>query len=324
MAGNVDMVFDGLGSSAAHIKGGRIKALMVAGSKRNPAFPDVPCAAELGLPDYNVVTWYGLWAPKGTPAELQAQIVEHVRQLGQSDDIKAAWAKMAPSFPRHAAAIRRLRQQRDQALGGGGQGLGREARLTSNTRIPQERARMSAQVRVEEGFEGEVLPGWCRSRCATRASSTPCRDRCGAPCARPLGLQAREDVRCVILRGEGGHFCAGGDISEYPDFRFDEAALRHFHEVEVWGGLSAMLACDVPLVACIEGNCMGAGVEMASAATPPGGPVGAFRRADRPLGFPMAPRELALVRAAAGELTVRQMLLEAATLDAPTLLARGF
>ncbi|MBP8139000.1 MAG: tripartite tricarboxylate transporter substrate binding protein, partial [Alicycliphilus sp.] len=63
IAGNVDMLFDGLGSSAAHIKGGRIRALMVSGASRNPAFPDVPCAAELGLPDYTVSTWYGLWAP---------------------------------------------------------------------------------------------------------------------------------------------------------------------------------------------------------------------------------------------------------------------
>ena len=54
VAGQVDMMFDGLGSSAGHIKGGRIKAVMVAGAKRNPAFPDVPCAAELGLPEYTV------------------------------------------------------------------------------------------------------------------------------------------------------------------------------------------------------------------------------------------------------------------------------
>ena len=50
------MMFDGLGSSASHIKGGRIKALMVSGPKRNPAFPDVPCAAEVGLPDYTATT----------------------------------------------------------------------------------------------------------------------------------------------------------------------------------------------------------------------------------------------------------------------------
>ncbi|WP_313146609.1 Bug family tripartite tricarboxylate transporter substrate binding protein, partial [Diaphorobacter nitroreducens] len=85
IGGNVDMLFDGLGSSASHIKGGRIKALMVSGSKRNPAFPDVPCAAEVGLPDYTVSTWYGLWAPKGTPADLQARIVEEIRKLGQAE-----------------------------------------------------------------------------------------------------------------------------------------------------------------------------------------------------------------------------------------------
>ncbi len=57
VGGQVDMMFDGLGSSAAHIKGGRIKALMVSGAKRNPSLPDVPCAAEMGLPDYTVTTW---------------------------------------------------------------------------------------------------------------------------------------------------------------------------------------------------------------------------------------------------------------------------
>ena len=51
IGGQVDMMFDGLGSSAAHIKAGRIKAMMVSGPKRNPEFPDVPCAAEVGLPD---------------------------------------------------------------------------------------------------------------------------------------------------------------------------------------------------------------------------------------------------------------------------------
>ena len=98
IGGNVDMLFDGLGSSASHIKGGRIKALMVSGSKRNPAFPDVPCAAEVGLPDYTVSTWYGLWAPKGTPADLQARIVEEIRKLGQAEELKAIWAGNGAEF----------------------------------------------------------------------------------------------------------------------------------------------------------------------------------------------------------------------------------
>lgn len=98
IAGNVDMMFDGLGSSAAHIKGGRIKALMVSGNQRNPAFPDVPSAAEVGLPDYTVTTWYGLWAPKGTPADVQSRIVEEMKRTLVTDELKASWASNGAEF----------------------------------------------------------------------------------------------------------------------------------------------------------------------------------------------------------------------------------
>jgi tripartite-type tricarboxylate transporter receptor subunit TctC len=98
IAGDVEMMFDGLGSSAAHITGGRIKALMVSGSKRNPAFPDVPCAGELGLPGYNVTTWYGVWAPKGTPADAQARAIEEIRKAYETPDAKAAWTRQGAEF----------------------------------------------------------------------------------------------------------------------------------------------------------------------------------------------------------------------------------
>ncbi|MDM0023393.1 Bug family tripartite tricarboxylate transporter substrate binding protein [Variovorax saccharolyticus] len=99
IAGNVDVMFDGLGSSAQHIKAGRIKALMVAGSKRNPAFPDVPCAAEVGLPDYTVTTWYGLWAPKGTPADVQAKIIDDMKKALASDELKTIWSSNGSEIP---------------------------------------------------------------------------------------------------------------------------------------------------------------------------------------------------------------------------------
>ena len=98
IAGNVDMMFDGLGSSAAHIKGGRIKALMVAGAKRNAAIPDVPCAAELGLPDYTVTTWYGVWAPKGTPADVLARAGDEIRKACNTDESKAVWANQGAEY----------------------------------------------------------------------------------------------------------------------------------------------------------------------------------------------------------------------------------
>ena len=99
IAGTVDMAFDGLGSSAGHIKGGRIKALMVAGNKRNPAIPDVPSAAEVGLPAYDVHTWYGLWAPKGTPPEVQAAAIEAFRKAAQDPEAKTVWAGQGADFP---------------------------------------------------------------------------------------------------------------------------------------------------------------------------------------------------------------------------------
>jgi enoyl-CoA hydratase/carnithine racemase len=138
-------------------------------------------------------------------------------------------------------------------------------------------------------------------------------------------LQTRTDLRGVVVAGEGGHFCAGGDIAEYPGFRFDADSLRDFHENDVWGGLNAMLACDLPLLAQIDGNCMGAGVEIASCCDIRVAGTGArFGAPIARLGFPMAPREAQLVAREAGLATAREMLLEAAVLDADEMKARGF
>jgi enoyl-CoA hydratase len=138
-------------------------------------------------------------------------------------------------------------------------------------------------------------------------------------------IQRSHDARCVLIEGDGTAFCAGGDISEYPAFRFDAAALREFHEGDVWGGLSAMLDCDVPIVAHIAGTCMGAGVEIASCCDVRVAHAGArFGAPIARLGFPMAPREAQLVAGAVGEVTARQMLLEAATFSADEMFTRGF
>lgn len=138
-------------------------------------------------------------------------------------------------------------------------------------------------------------------------------------------LAADAAVRCVMVRGEGGHFCAGGDIAEYPQFRFDAAQLRDFHENTVWGALQSMCDCDVPLIALIEGNCMGAGLEIASCCDIRiAGTSSRFGAPIARLGFPMAPRELDLVLRAAGASATREMLLEAMVLDAPRLYQLGF
>jgi tripartite-type tricarboxylate transporter receptor subunit TctC len=99
IAGQVDMMFDGLGSSAGHIKNGRIKALAVAAEKRAPGFPDIPTSIETGVPGYQVATWYGLWAPKGTPKELvEAMRSELAKALG-SDELKKTWNGLGTDTP---------------------------------------------------------------------------------------------------------------------------------------------------------------------------------------------------------------------------------
>ena len=99
VAGQVDMMFDGLGSSAAHIKAGRIKGLAVASNQRAPGFPDLPAAAELGLPNYQVATWYGLWAPKGTPRDVVERIQAELRKALNSEDLVAVWRGIGSVTP---------------------------------------------------------------------------------------------------------------------------------------------------------------------------------------------------------------------------------
>jgi tripartite-type tricarboxylate transporter receptor subunit TctC len=99
IAGQVDMMFDGLGSSATHIKGGRIKALAVASAKRAPGFADVPTSGEAGLPTYQVATWYGLWAPKGTPKDVVDRVRAELNKALNSEEIVKAWNGLGAETP---------------------------------------------------------------------------------------------------------------------------------------------------------------------------------------------------------------------------------
>ena len=92
LAGNVDMMFDGLGSSAQHIRSGRIKALAVASPKRSPAFPNLPTSAEVGMPEYVVSTWYGIWGVKGTPKEILDRMHAEVVKAVSSPEMRDIWA----------------------------------------------------------------------------------------------------------------------------------------------------------------------------------------------------------------------------------------
>ncbi|RQP23118.1 Bug family tripartite tricarboxylate transporter substrate binding protein [Piscinibacter terrae] len=100
IAGQVDMMFDGLGSSANHIKGGRIKALAVASQQRAPGFPDLPTTAEAGVPTYQVATWYGLWAPKGTPKELVDRMQAELAKAFATPELTSIWQGLGTETPK--------------------------------------------------------------------------------------------------------------------------------------------------------------------------------------------------------------------------------
>jgi tripartite-type tricarboxylate transporter receptor subunit TctC len=99
IAGQVDMMFDGMGSSASHIRAGRIKALAVASQRRAPGFADVPTSIEAGGPDYQVSTWYGIWAPKGTPKDITEHMQAEMKKAFAADEIKTQWNGMGAEIP---------------------------------------------------------------------------------------------------------------------------------------------------------------------------------------------------------------------------------
>ena len=99
IAGQVDLMFDGLGSSANHIKGGRIRAIAVASGKPAPGFGDLPLAKASGAPNYEVATWYGLWAPKGTPRELVTAMQNEMKKALNSDELKTLWTGLGTETP---------------------------------------------------------------------------------------------------------------------------------------------------------------------------------------------------------------------------------
>jgi tripartite-type tricarboxylate transporter receptor subunit TctC len=99
IAGQVDLMFDGLGSSANHIKGGRLTAIAVAGDKRAAAFPDLPTAKEAGLPGYQVSTWYGIFATKGTPKDAVDRFTAEMKTALGSDELRKTWTDLGAETP---------------------------------------------------------------------------------------------------------------------------------------------------------------------------------------------------------------------------------
>jgi tripartite-type tricarboxylate transporter receptor subunit TctC len=91
LAGQVDLAFDGLGSSAAQIKSGKLRPLAVTTAKRSVLLPDVPTAGEAGVKGYELTTWYAVWAVKGTPQPIIDKMYQEIAKALQSPEIKLVW-----------------------------------------------------------------------------------------------------------------------------------------------------------------------------------------------------------------------------------------
>lgn len=93
LAGQVDLAFDGLGTSAPQIRGGKLIPLAVTTTVRNPTLPNVPTVAEAGVAGYEVRTWYALWAIKGTPKDIKDRMYKEVVAAMNQPDLKKIWTE---------------------------------------------------------------------------------------------------------------------------------------------------------------------------------------------------------------------------------------
>jgi tripartite-type tricarboxylate transporter receptor subunit TctC len=93
LAGQVDLAFDGMGTSSQQIKAGKLIPLAITSNKRNPVLPNVPTVQEAGVPGYEVRTWYGLWAIRGTPQAMKDRMYKDVVAAMNQPELKRIWAE---------------------------------------------------------------------------------------------------------------------------------------------------------------------------------------------------------------------------------------
>jgi len=103
MAGNVSVFFSSVPVMVQHVRSGKLKALAVGSATRSPAAPDVPTVAESGVPGFEYVTWYGLFAPSGTPraivARLNEAVVKSLRLPQLDQQLRAQGSEPRPTSP---------------------------------------------------------------------------------------------------------------------------------------------------------------------------------------------------------------------------------
>jgi len=113
IAGQVDMSFPVVSAAQQHVQGGKLTALAVTGSKRSPSMPNVPTAAEAGLPDYQFETWFMVFAPAGTPKAVIDKLNATLNATLASQPVKERMVKegFEPTPTTPEAARQRLEKE---------------------------------------------------------------------------------------------------------------------------------------------------------------------------------------------------------------------
>ncbi|HUC49212.1 MAG TPA: tripartite tricarboxylate transporter substrate binding protein [Xanthobacteraceae bacterium] len=94
LSGNVTFMFFTVPSLLPQVEAGQLRALAIASAQRSPLVPDVPTIAEAGYPNFDVIAWYGLFAPRGTPAPVVARLSSEVQKILARSDVRAEMAKL--------------------------------------------------------------------------------------------------------------------------------------------------------------------------------------------------------------------------------------
>ena len=116
MAGNVSVFFSSVPVMVQHVRSGKLKALAVGSAARSPAAPEVPTVAESGVPGFEYVVWYGLFAPSGTPRAIVTRLNEAVVRslsLPQLDQqLRGQGSEPRPTSPGELASFMKAEHAR--------------------------------------------------------------------------------------------------------------------------------------------------------------------------------------------------------------------
>ncbi len=88
IGGQIDVMFTTVASAASLVESGQLRAIAVTSAQRSPAFPQLPTVAEAGVPGYAAESWYGLFAPAGTPREVVERLNQSAAVAVQSEAFK--------------------------------------------------------------------------------------------------------------------------------------------------------------------------------------------------------------------------------------------